>query len=29
MLVLKKKPVGLIVDRFGIHRGTIWGWYQK
>ena len=25
MLVLKKKPVGLIVDRFGIHRGTIWG----
>lgn len=29
MLVLEKKPVGLIADRFGVHRSTIWRWYQK
>ena len=29
MLVLDKKPVGLIADRFGVHRSTIWRWYQK
>ena len=29
MLVVEKKPVGLIADRFGVHRSTIWRWYQK
>ena len=29
MLVLEKKPVGIIADRFGVHRSTIWRWYQK
>lgn len=29
MLVLEKKPVGVIADRFGVHRSTIWRWYQK
>lgn len=29
MLVMEKKPVGLVADRFGVHRSTIWRWYQK
>lgn len=29
MLVLEKKPVGAVADRFGVHRSTIWRWYQK
>ena len=29
MLVIEKKPVGVVVDRFGVHRGTIWRWHQK
>jgi hypothetical protein len=29
MLVLEKKPVGVIVDRFGVHRSTIWRWSQE
>lgn len=29
MLVLEKKPVGIIADRFGVHRSTIWRWYQE
>lgn len=29
MLVMEKKPVGIAADRFGIHRSTIWRWYQK
>ena len=29
MLVMEKKPVGLIADRFGVHRSTIWRWHQK
>ena len=29
MLVMERKPVGLIADRFGVHRSTIWRWYQK
>lgn len=29
MLVVEKKPVGLIADRFGVHRSTVWRWYQK
>lgn len=29
MLVIEKKPVGVIADRFGVHRSTIWRWYQK
>lgn len=29
MLVIEKKPVGIIADRFGVHRSTIWRWYQK
>lgn len=29
MLVIEKKPVGVVADRFGVHRSTIWRWYQK
>lgn len=29
MLVMEKKPVGAVADRFGVHRSTIWRWYQK
>ena len=29
MLVIEKKPVGIVADRFGVHRSTIWRWYQK
>ena len=29
MLVVEKKPVGAVADRFGIHRSTIWRWYKK
>ena len=29
MLVIDKIPVGVIADRFGVHRSTIWRWYQK
>ena len=29
MLVLEKKPVGAVADRFRVHRSTIWRWYQK
>lgn len=29
MLVVEKKPVGAVADRFGVHRSTIWRWYQK
>ena len=29
MLVIEKKPVGVVADRFGVNRSTIWRWYQK
>ena len=29
MLVIEKKPVGIVADRFGVNRSTIWRWYQK
>ena len=29
MLVIEKKPVGVIADRFGVDRSTIWRWHQK
>ena len=29
MLVIEKKPVGAVADRFGVHRSTIWRWYKK
>ena len=29
MLVIEKKPVTVIADRFGVHRSTIWRWHQK
>ena len=29
MLVIEKKPVGVVADRFGVHRSTIWRWYKK
>ncbi len=29
MLVLDKKPVGIVADRFGVNRSTIWRWHQK
>lgn len=29
MLVMEKKPVSIVADRFGVHRSTIWRWYQR
>ena len=29
MLVIEKKPVGIVADRFGVNRSTIWRWHQK
>lgn len=29
MLVIEKKPVGVVADRFGVHRSTVWRWHQK
>ena len=29
MLVIDKKPVEVVADRFGVHRSTIWRWRQK
>ena len=29
MLVIEKKSVGVVADRFGVHRSTIWRWHQK
>ena len=29
MLVIEKKPVGVVADRFGVNRSTIWRWHQK
>ena len=29
MLVVEKKPVGAVADRFCVHRSTIWRWYKK
>ena len=29
MLVIERKPVGIVADRFGVHRSTVWRWYQK
>jgi len=29
MLVVEKKPVESIADRFRVHRSTVWRWHQK
>ena len=29
MLVVEKKPVGVVAGRFGVNRSTIWRWHQK
>ena len=29
MLVIEKKPVGIVADRFGVNRSTIWRWHQR
>ena len=29
MLIIEKKPVGIVADRFGVNRTTIWRWYKK
>ena len=29
MLVIEKRPVGVVADRFGVDRTTIWRWHQK
>ena len=29
MLVIEKKPVGIVADRFGVNRSTIWRWHKK
>lgn len=29
MLIIEKKPVGVVADRFGVNRSTIWRWRQK
>lgn len=29
MLILEKKPVSVVADRFGVNRSTVWRWHQK
>lgn len=29
LLVIEKKPVSVVADRFGVNRSTIWRWHQK
>lgn len=29
MLVIEKKPVNVVANRFGVNRSTIWRWHQK
>ena len=29
MLVIEQKPVGVVADRFGVNRSTIWRWHKK
>ena len=29
MLIIEKKSVEVVADRFGVHRSTIWRWHQK
>lgn len=29
MLVIEKKPVEVVANRFGVHRSTIWRWHQR
>lgn len=29
MLIIEKKSVAVVADRFGVHRSTIWRWYKK
>lgn len=29
MLVMDKKPMSIVADRFGVHRSTIWRWKKK
>lgn len=29
MLVIEKEPVGIVADRFGVNRSTIWRWHKK
>ena len=29
MLVIEKRPVEVVANRFGVHRSTIWRWHQR
>ena len=29
MLIMEKKPVSVVADRFGVNRSTVWRWHQK
>ena len=29
MLIIEKKSVSVVADRFGVNRSTIWRWHQK
>lgn len=29
MLIMEKKPVSVVADRFGVNRSTIWRWHQR
>ena len=29
MLVIERKPVAIVADRFGVDRSTVWRWHQK
>ena len=29
MLVIEKKPISVVANRFGVNRSTIWRWHQK
>lgn len=29
LLIIEKKPVNVVADRFGVNRSTIWRWHKK
>lgn len=29
LLIIDKKPISIVADRFGVHRSTIWRWHKK
>lgn len=29
LLIIDKKPISIVADRFGVHRSTVWRWHKK